>query len=84
MSAIDKHIEELIFRKLQTKARSRAASLRKEARGYWHSNRERYHELKMRGEKFNDFADMVGEMVNDLPAYPAKSNVVDPAGELAP
>ncbi len=71
MSEIDKAVEKLVFHKLRTKAKARAASLRSEACGDWHTNRERYHELKMRGEKFDDFASMIQEMVEDLPAYPS-------------
>lgn len=71
MSDVEKTILELMFRKLRTKSKARATSLRAEARGYWHVNRERYHELKMRASKFDDFASMVQEMWDDLPAYPA-------------
>ena len=71
MSSVDKEIMELVFHKLRTRAKARAVSLRSEARGYWHVNRERYHELKMRAEKFDDFAAMIQEMVEDLPAYPS-------------
>lgn len=66
-----KGIEELIFRKLRVKAKVRAASLRSESRGYWHTNRSRCLELKARASKFDEFSSMIQEMVEDLPAYPS-------------
>lgn len=71
MSDIDKKIEELIFNKLRIKAKSRAQSLRSEARAYWHTDRQRFHELKARSVEFDRLSDMIKEMWEDLPAYPA-------------
>ena len=76
MSGIDKAIEKLIFHKLRVKAKTRAASLRSEARGYYHTKRERYHELKARAARFDEFSQMVKEMVEDLPAYPAREETL--------
>lgn len=72
MSDIENKIVELVFKKLRTKAKARGASLRSEARGYWHTDRQKFHELKARGLEFDRFSSMIQEMWDDLPAYPAK------------
>lgn len=71
MSDIDKKIEELVFRKLRVRAKNRASSLKNEAKGYWHIDRQRFHELKARSVEFDRLASMFQEMWEDLPAYPA-------------
>lgn len=75
MSDIDKKIEELVFRRLRVRAKNRATSLRTEAKGYWHTDRQRFHELKARSVEFDRLSNMLQEMWDDLPAYPAKPEV---------
>lgn len=71
MSNIDKEIVSLVFAKLRNKSKTRATSLRQEAKGYWHINRERYHELRARAVRFDDFASLMDEITNDPIAYPS-------------
>lgn len=71
MSTLENTIADLVFHRLRTRTKARAASLRREARGYWNTNMGRYHELRARAAEFDKLSAMIDEMQNDLPAYPA-------------
>lgn len=70
--SIEKLIDESVLKMLRHRARQRAHALNKEARGYWHSDRDRFHQLKARAVEFNRLSNMFEELKDPLlPAFPA-------------
>lgn len=53
---LDKHIEELVLDRLRIQAHKRAVALRREARQYWHIDKQRYMKLKLMAEQAEEMS----------------------------
>lgn len=72
MSELERLLTTQTLKMLAHRAKERAASLRKESRGYWHSDRERCFFLKKESARFQDLAQAFLEMQQPYsPRFPA-------------
>lgn len=53
---LDKHIEDLMLDRLRIQAHKRAVALRREARQYWHIDKNRYMKLKLMAEQAEEMS----------------------------